>query len=86
MVIDASVPEGLVTARSQVGEYEKMVRFAKESIRDGDVFVPLTFSAGLAEAGAEDDIDSLLGRADQALYRAKTSGRDQVVVWEPDSV
>lgn len=38
MAIDASAPEGLVTARSEVGAYEKMVKFAKESIRDGDVF------------------------------------------------
>lgn len=38
MAIDASAPEGLVTARSRVGEYEKMVKYAKESIRDGDVF------------------------------------------------
>jgi anthranilate synthase component 1 len=38
MAIDASASEGLVTPRSQVGEYEKMVKYAKESIRDGDVF------------------------------------------------
>ncbi|WP_291382392.1 anthranilate synthase component I [Demequina sp.] len=38
MAIDASAPEGVVTARSEVGAYEKMVKFAKESIRDGDVF------------------------------------------------
>lgn len=56
---------------------------AAADIRHGEVSVSLTFSAGLAQAQAGDDVDSLLGRADQALYRAKTSGRDQILVWEP---
>jgi diguanylate cyclase (GGDEF)-like protein len=30
-----------------------------------------TFSAGLAELGEEDDLESLVARADRALYRAK---------------
>ena len=38
MAIDAARSEGDVTQRSAVGEYEKMVKYAKESIRDGDVF------------------------------------------------
>lgn len=49
----------------------------------GSAPVALTFSVGLAQAVAGDDFDSLLGRADQALYRAKTAGRDRVEVWEP---
>lgn len=38
MAIDGMLAEGDVTQRSAVGEYEKMVKYAKESIRDGDVF------------------------------------------------
>ncbi len=38
MAIDTMLPEGDVTQRSAVGEYEKMVKYAKESIREGDVF------------------------------------------------
>ena len=38
LAIDASAPEGDVTPRSQVGEYEKMVEHAKEAIREGEVF------------------------------------------------
>lgn len=38
MAIDSALPEGDVTQRSGIGEYEKMVKFAKEAIRDGDVF------------------------------------------------
>ncbi|MEQ9465406.1 MAG: GGDEF domain-containing protein [Haliea sp.] len=50
----------------------------------GTTPVALTFSAGLAQARAGDHIDSLLGRADKALYRAKAAGRDRVVLWQPD--
>ncbi len=38
MAIDAQAPEGEVSARSHVGEYEKMVKYAKDAIREGEVF------------------------------------------------
>lgn len=38
MAIDTTLPPGDVRQRSGVGEYEKMVKYAKESIREGDVF------------------------------------------------
>jgi diguanylate cyclase (GGDEF)-like protein len=37
---------------------------------------PITVSAGLAEWRPDESADALLRRADQALYRAKASGRD----------
>jgi diguanylate cyclase (GGDEF)-like protein len=40
--------------------------------------ISVTTSIGVAELTADDDLDSLLVRADQALYRAKESGRNQV--------
>jgi diguanylate cyclase (GGDEF)-like protein len=39
---------------------------------------PLTVSAGVATVRAGDSVDSLLARADEALYRAKRGGRDRV--------
>ena len=40
----------------------------------------MTFSAGVATFVDGDDESSLLKRADQALYVAKRTGRDKVVV------
>ena len=45
-----------------------------------------TVSVGVAELGPDDGLESLLGRADQALYRAKESGRNRVVVAEGPTV
>jgi diguanylate cyclase (GGDEF)-like protein len=41
--------------------------------------VPVTASAGLASLRPDDDPESLYGRADRCLYRAKNSGRDRLV-------
>ena len=41
--------------------------------------VNVTTTIGIAELLPQDDFDSLLARADEALYRGKASGRNQVV-------
>ena len=53
------------------------------AIRENPVAAPngpvrLTVSIGVAELKPDDDLETLLGRADAALYRAKEGGRDQV--------
>jgi diguanylate cyclase (GGDEF)-like protein len=45
----------------------------------GAVADEVTVSLGLAEWDRNEDADSLLGRADRALYEAKRSGRDRVI-------
>lgn len=46
--------------------------------------IPVTASFGIATLdGSVRDPDTLLARADQALYRAKRAGRDRSVAWEP---
>ncbi len=42
--------------------------------------VSVTFSAGLAEFGEDDDEDEVFDRADKALYLAKDAGRDRVFI------
>lgn len=38
-----------------------------------------TISLGVVEAGRDDDVESLLKRADSAMCRAKSEGRDRTV-------
>ncbi len=42
----------------------------------------LTVSVGVAEAHAGDAVNTLLRRADEALYRAKAAGRNRVYLAE----
>jgi diguanylate cyclase len=41
--------------------------------------VLITFSAGVAERRPEEDQESIIKRADEALYQAKHAGRNRVV-------
>jgi len=43
---------------------------------DGRVLPPVTISLGIAQAKKEDDAVMLLKKADSAMYRAKSSGRN----------
>ena len=53
-------------------------------IHYGSESIPVTISAGVASAGTDEPIDfnELVERADRALYRAKRSGRNRVVMEE----
>ena len=59
---------------------EKIRRELSEVIIVDDVPVQVTVSIGAVVAGADEDAASVLARADGALYEAKQSGRDRVVV------
>ncbi len=41
------------------------------------------FSAGVTQWQAGDTLDSMVRRADRALYQAKDAGRDQICCWPP---
>lgn len=52
------------------------VRETRITDAGGNALPPVTISIGAAEPRSGDTVDSLIQRADQALYRAKAAGRD----------
>jgi diguanylate cyclase (GGDEF)-like protein len=52
-------------------------RFAAHPVRVGRRELPLTVSVGVA-SGVEDTFETLMKRADKALYHAKNLGRNRV--------
>ncbi|HAD49440.1 MAG TPA: hypothetical protein DCF92_11735, partial [Idiomarina sp.] len=52
-----------------------------ETLRLGDEFkdLQLSVTVGVAVACAEDDLDTLITRADNRLYEGKRNGRNKVV-------
>ncbi|MBW3573186.1 MAG: diguanylate cyclase [Gemmatimonadetes bacterium] len=76
----AILPE---TAEDPAAAFAERVRAAVEGhvFRDGSTEVRMTVSCGVASLSAQrvDSPESLLKRADQALYQAKESGRNRVV-------
>jgi diguanylate cyclase len=51
-------------------------RISEDEIHCGDEQIYVTISLGLAEAQASDTANSLIERADAALYAAKSAGRN----------
>ena len=49
----------------------------------GDENLTVTLSIGGVEAGNDDTLETLLIRADEALYHAKDAGKARLVIWSP---
>ncbi len=70
VLVDGATPEGLSL-------FAERVRGAVEQL--DTLYAPrVTISIGYAVAGDDDDTDSLMERADAALYTAKNNGRNRV--------
>ncbi len=74
-----ALPEARAAEARMVAERIRRDLEATAIEHDGAVF-RITVSIGLAEREAEDTPDSLIRRADEALYRAKQLGRNRVEV------
>ena len=62
------------------------LKLARTNVMQGEVSASVTCSIGLtALRPGVDQIGTLLGEADRALYQAKSAGRNQVVSWSPQS-
>ena len=57
--------------------------FQKQDLQIQGRITPITLSVGVASMNGDSDLnlDTLLVRADQALYKAKEKGRNQVSFW-----
>lgn len=73
-------PETTLDEAARFGErLRERVAGTPFTLTDGTV-IRITLSLGLADASAADSLDAALARADGALYEAKQSGRNRVVV------
>jgi diguanylate cyclase (GGDEF)-like protein len=75
----------LVLPALDVGQAEALLHGLREdipplSLGSGRSSIFYTVSAGLTDASASDSAETIMQRADQALYLAKAAGRDRVAV------
>ena len=76
LLVETSLADGLVTARRI---HEALHHTPMK--RDTGEVLTVTASMGLSEVTTEDtSLDSLISRADMALYKAKDLGRDRIEV------
>ncbi|HNK62451.1 MAG TPA: histidine kinase N-terminal 7TM domain-containing protein [Anaerolineales bacterium] len=59
---------------------------ARTTIKFGGHHFKITMSMGVTEYNLhkDDTIDSMISRADKALYQAKAGGRNKVLIWKPE--
>jgi diguanylate cyclase (GGDEF)-like protein/PAS domain S-box-containing protein len=77
------LPSSTLAGAAAVAERLRQVVQAQAVPFEGG-HIACTVSAGVAASdGADVDLDTLMKRADQALYAAKTGGRNRIACWPP---
>ena len=71
---------GLAEAASTIERLQR--ELTKQFFMHENDRVLVTFSAGVALRGAEEPQDEVVGRADKAMYQAKRTGKNRVVIAE----
>ena len=69
----------LIPELTKVPALEAAELLRKQMENDPDIAIPITISIGVATFTAEDDSDSLILKADKAMYQAKQTGRNKVI-------
>jgi diguanylate cyclase (GGDEF)-like protein/PAS domain S-box-containing protein len=78
------LPSSTLDGAAAVAERLRQLVAAQTVSFDGAA-ITLTVSAGVAASdGGEVDLDTLMKRADQALYAAKAGGRNRIECWRPE--
>lgn len=77
----------LVLAESDPQSLLQLAERVRQAVQDSpclmdDIEVPVTVSIGAAVQQGEEEVDTLIARADRALYQAKNQGRNRVE-WSP---
>ena len=78
VVVSADLP----SEREALAIGTRLSQALSEPIEACGIRIGVTLSVGIAFSDPDDDADSLLARADHALYRAKRAGRDRIEVAE----
>jgi diguanylate cyclase (GGDEF)-like protein len=73
----AAIAPGL-TLRQSEARMQSVLSSIAAHMRDVKGLIPVSVSCGVAECSAGDSAQSLIGRADQALYDAKRKGKNRV--------
>ena len=80
--------DGLGVSQAHAKFTEMLQRLAASKydyeIAGGVASISFTASCGLAEHASDEPLESLLQRADQALYKAKKGGKNRAVVSPPE--
>jgi len=79
----AMLPDATASQALLLGErLRKMIEQRPFLTEDGET-IKVTVSVGVAQAKAPYEKKDLISQADQALYRAKESGRNRIVIYAP---
>lgn len=78
ILLPSATKEQAVNLSNQLREKIQAIRIKQK--KSGEVISSITASFGVATSKPKDSINTLIDRADQALYSAKQNGRNQVQI------